>query len=241
MINLNLFFFSGLACVFGGTLIIHLPRTCISLYLYTFFFCACICHVYIHVCISSTSVPPNFGCRCQTWWIDQVWKNPQISTISARKATWEKGKKPQIVPEKNKTNLSKIAPTEARIRYPRLPQTRTKKETPSETVGEGSGVFSTGIWEKSLNLSFNDATNILAFGYILYNWTLSKSCQVVVSSRVAFVQLAGSILTIDMNLYWPRVGNFAENANHHHFLTTFFTIKCFNPRSIWSLRADDPR
>ena len=56
MINLNLFFFSGLACVFGGTLIIHLPRTCISLYLYTFFFlrmylsCLYTCMYIFHFC-----------------------------------------------------------------------------------------------------------------------------------------------------------------------------------------------
>ena len=33
--------------------------------------------------------------------------------------------------------------------YPRLPQTPTEKETPSETVAEESGVSSRGMWVRS--------------------------------------------------------------------------------------------
>lgn len=63
MRNWNLFVFLGLECLFVGTLIIHLPQTCIYISIYIFLethvfviFLSC---NYIYMCISSTSVPPN--------------------------------------------------------------------------------------------------------------------------------------------------------------------------------------
>ena len=48
MRNWNLFVFSGLECLFVGTLIIHLPQTCIYINIYIYISRnTCICHIFV--------------------------------------------------------------------------------------------------------------------------------------------------------------------------------------------------